>query len=107
GIGTVDFRSVERLDFDVGEVGTPPQRAGQDQCLAGHVRSRQVVARIGLRVAELPRLAYGIGEAARVFERRSEKAARTAETAEDRLDAVAGFAQLRQGVENRQSGAGR
>src|SRR6185436_4677209 len=66
----------------------------------------EVVARIGLGVAELPRLAHGVAERAAVFERGHQVSEGSRKTPEDLLDAIAGLLELRERVENRKSRAG-
>jgi hypothetical protein len=78
--------------------------AAQDHQLARHVHAGQVVARIGLGVAQRMRLAHQVGERRAAVELVEQPGQGAGEDAVDRDQFVAGIQQVAQGRDHRQAG---
>ncbi len=97
----------QALDFDVGELQLEAQLTAQDDELAGDVHAREVIARIGLRVAPLARIADDVGERRAAIIDVEEIGERSREDPLDAGDLVSRLPEVTQGVHHRQSGTDR
>ena len=103
--GVLERRGDEALDVDVGELEREPRLAREDDGFARDVRARQVVARIGLRVALRFGLANDLRERPRAVEQVEQIRERAGEDAADAADLVAGLDEVLQRLDHGQAGA--
>eukprot|EP00982_Pelagococcus_subviridis_P011991 31135-Pelagococcus_subviridis.AAC.22 len=95
----------QRLDRDVAQLEIQANLAREDDHLPRDVRAAEVVARVGLRVPELLRLLYDVGEGVAVGVRVEDVGQRPGEDPLDLFHAVAGVDEVAHGGDDRQPGA--
>src|SRR6185503_10685426 len=103
--GVLERRWDEALDGDILELEREPGLTREDDGLAGDVRAREVIARIGLRVALRFGFADDFGKRPRAVEQVEQIRERAREDAADAADLVAGLNEVFQCVNDGQARA--
>ncbi len=103
----LESRGHEALNLDIAQLELEAHLAAEDDELAGDVHPGEVIARVGLRIASLARIADDIGERRAAVIDVEEIRQRSREDALDARDLIPGLSQVPQGMNDRQPRADR